>query len=334
MTDKNSPAGDTSTLARLGLACGIMALYLLSQGGVLNLLMGLGLLLTGLAIVHSARVHRRLLAQASQIETERAALRTELSERQAMTLKETRLLAAVCHDLRQPIYSIALLTGAFQRIGAADGAIARQINASVKAMDEMVEGLLEAARLNSGALPDQPGPASMKQLLADIALQFSVQACSSGLTLQVKPSDLWAQTDAGQVQRILANLVSNAIRYTPRGGSIVVRCRLRGDRVWLQVWDTGVGIAKADRQRIFDEFVQVDGPVVTGRKGLGLGLSIAHQLAQRQGHPLVLRSRPGRGSLFAIGLRRVPGSMTLRGSEPRATTTRMRSTSVSEVISC
>jgi two-component system, sensor histidine kinase len=315
MTDKISPAGDTSTLAWLGLACGIMALYLLSQGGVLNLLMGLGLLLTGLAIVHSARVHSRLLAQASRIETERAALRTELSERQAMTVKETRLLAAVCHDLRQPIYSIALLTGAFQRIGAADG------------------GLLEAARLNSST-PDKLGTASMKQLLTDIALQFSVQACSRGLTFQVKPSDIWAQTDEGQVRRILANLVSNAIRYTPQGGSIVVRCRLRGDRVWLQVWDTGVGIAKADRQRIFDEFVQVDGPVVTGRKGLGLGLSIAHQLAQRLGHPLVLRSRPGRGSLFAIGMRRAPGSMTLRGHEPKATSTQMRSASVSEVISC
>jgi two-component system, sensor histidine kinase len=216
-------------------------------------------------------------------------------------------LASVSHDLRQPLHSIALLTGAFQREGAINGVMAGQINASVQAADQMLSALLEVSRLDSGTLPLRLGPLSMEVLLADVAQQFSAQARRQGLSLQFRQTDTWVRSDAYQVRRVLANLVSNAIRYTSQGG-VLVRCRTRGGRVWLQVWDSGVGIARADRQRIFDEFVQVSG-AVQGGKGLGLGLSIVHKVAQRLGHPLVLRSRVGRGSLFAIGLARLDGAV-------------------------
>jgi CheY-like chemotaxis protein len=99
----------------------------------------------------------------------------------------------------------------------------------------------------------------------------------------------------------MANLVANAIRYTD-AGHVIVRCRLRGTMAWLQVWDSGRGIAPQDRQRIFEEFVQLDHTRSLGAEGLGLGLAIVHRVTQRLGHRVVLRSRPGRGSLFSIGV--------------------------------
>lgn len=288
----------------------LMALYLVMQGRVLDGGIALGLLIATGLLIRLARLQNTLMTQAQVLAEERVALLAELEDQRAAAQRanedKTRFLAMVSHDLRQPMHSISLLTGALRdRSGArgdtGDGEIVGQIVASVQAMDEMLGALMDVSRLDDGTLPLQVGPLSLKPLLFGTALQFAAQAGAKGLSFQVDPGAAVVLSDAYQLQRVVANLVANAIRYTTHG-SVRVRCRRRGSRVWLQVWDTGVGIARADRQRIFDEFVQVESTDGHRSTGLGLGLAIVNRVAQRLGHPVVVRSRPGRGSMFAIGV--------------------------------
>jgi CheY-like chemotaxis protein len=115
------------------------------------------------------------------------------------------------------------------------------------------------------------------------------------------PSNSWVRTDAILLERILLNLVSNAVRYTSRGG-VVVGCRRRGDSVRIEVWDSGIGVAEGEHRSIFGEFYQVDAPLPSQRAGLGLGLSIVDGLCRLLGHPIELASRPGKGSRFAVSV--------------------------------
>lgn len=283
---------------------------LLFEGG-LNAIIGAGLFVVVVLLMRLARVHNALMTQALLESAQRAVLLAELETQrlsaEAANQAKTRFLAMVSHDLRQPLHSIALLSVALGRKaqdGEAVEALGGQISASVQAMDSLLGALLEVSRLDHGTLPLQVTTVPLAGLLDDTALQFAAQASERGLVLQVH-ADTAAHvvSDNYQLRRLLANLVANAIRYTSRGG-VVVRCRVRGSVAWLQVWDSGQGIARADRQRIFEEFVRLPQQHNPGPQpqGLGLGLSIVRKVAQRLNHPVVVRSRLGRGSLFGIGL--------------------------------
>lgn len=285
----------------------LMTVYLVRCGGLLNLALALGSLVTVVLLIRLARAQNALTTQALLEAEERralaAALEVERAAAEAANQAKTRFLAMVGHDLRQPMHSIALLSGVLRHRPTGDHTrLGAQLGASVQAMDDLISALLEVARLDDGTLPLQVGPLPLTPLLDCTALQFAAQAHAKGLAFRVRASALCVLSDAYQLRRVLANLVSNAIRHTPKGG-VLVRCRVRGSTAWLQVWDSGVGIAPADRHRIFDEFVQLEAaPLRQGIHGVGLGLAIVRKVAQRLGHPVVLRSRVGRGSMFAIGV--------------------------------
>ena len=149
----------------------------------------------------------------------------------------------------------------------------------------------------------QPQHFALNDVFRKLKLHFEPTAFEKGLDLRFRGAALHAFADPVLVERVLRNLVSNAIRYT-NDGSVLVSARQRGDRLLLQVWDTGVGIREREQERIFEEFYQVPDPVVAldphQRKGLGLGLAIVKRLAALMQAPLSLRSRPGHGTVFSI----------------------------------
>jgi two-component system, sensor histidine kinase len=285
----------------------LIPVALASDGGLLNLLVGVGFLVASILLIRLATAQSALVTRAMQNAEERLALLQELEARrqeaQHANQAKTRFLAAASHDLRQPIYSIALLTDVLARRPGSDDSVLGQITASVEVMDSMLSALLEVSRLDVGALPLNLAPFPLAPLLDRSKLQFEAQAVVRGIRLEVRcGGDWWVASDIHQLQRIVANLVSNAVHFTRLGG-VLIRCRRRGDRVWIQVWDSGVGIARQDQGRIFGEFVQITEHASVGaRQGIGLGLSIVQRLAQRLGCPMRLHSRPGRGSVFSLGV--------------------------------
>jgi CheY-like chemotaxis protein len=174
-------------------------------------------------------------------------------------------------------------------------------------MNELFNALLDMSKLDAGVLAPDIADFPVGHLLDRIETTFAAAASEKGLRLSVVPSRAWVRSDAILLERILLNLVSNAIRYTSSGG-VVVGCRRRGDSVRIEVWDSGIGVAPDQQQSIFGEFYQVGAPVPDqggGRRvGLGLGLSIVDGLGRLLGHPIDLVSRPGNGSRFAVSVPR------------------------------
>ncbi len=266
---------------------------------------GLGFFMTVGVMLILARAHNASHTRTMLVAEERKVLVDELNtqrrEAQRASVAKTFFLASVSHDLRQPMHSIALLVAAARRRGVAEAETIEQIGASVQAMDTLLSALLEVSKLDSGAVPLQIRTFPVAEVLQRVHAQFHPQAQAQGLRLDLVESPAWVRSDFFQLERVLCNLVANAIRYT-QAGRVGVRCRQRGDTLWVQVWDTGIGIAREHRGRVYDEFYQVHRTPRQGKGGLGLGLSIVQRTAHRLNHGLRMRSRLGRGSLFEIGV--------------------------------
>jgi CheY-like chemotaxis protein len=172
-------------------------------------------------------------------------------------------------------------------------------------MDEMFRTLLDVSKLDAGAVKPQVSTFALGPVLARARLEFEPQARVKGLRLRVRRTSAFAQSDPALVERILRNLISNAIRYTDRGG-VVVSCRRRRGAVRVCVYDSGVGIEQADQSLVFEEFYQVGNSERDRSKGLGLGLAIVERLARLLSAPVTLISRKKHGSLFAFDLQ--PGN--------------------------
>ncbi|ANB16051.1 hybrid sensor histidine kinase/response regulator [Dokdonella koreensis] len=210
---------------------------------------------------------------------------------------KTRLLAAVSHDLAQPLNAAHLFVHALvQRLAHPEYREALgHIDGALGSAEELLAGLLDVSRLDAGGLVPARQSFRVDTLLRGLAAEFGVLAQQKGLRLAYVASSAWLDTDPQLLRRVLQNFLANAVRYTPYG-RIVIGGRRRGDRLRIEIWDSGPGIAAADRTVIFEEFRRLgrDG------QGLGLGLSIAERIARLLGLPLSLRSWPGRGSVFAI----------------------------------
>lgn len=276
-----------------------------TSGAYFLVIHGLIFCAVGCFIVRCGWLQNALMTQILQLNQERAKLTVDLESQRAAAQHahevKTRLLTTVSRDLQEPMHSMAALLDSLRLHASNPTELLAQMSASMEATESMLQALSEVSQIDSGSLPLQQETLALDVLLRRIELQFSAQAVSKGLRLNIMPCALRVRSDAFQLQRIVANLVANAIRYTVQG-HIVVRCRLRRSVLWLQVWDSGVGIARENRQRIFEEFVQLSTLPSQQACGLGLGLSIVQKLAQRLDHPLQLRSRWGRGSVFAVGL--------------------------------
>jgi CheY-like chemotaxis protein len=205
------------------------------------------------------------------------------------------------------------------------------INQSVDALDGLFSELMDITKIDSGGVEPRPTDFQLDEVFRKIRLHFEPIAFEKGLALTVRGGHRHAYADPVLVERIVRNLTSNAIRYTNDGG-VLVCARTRGSRLVLQVWDTGVGIQAADRERVFDEFVQVhdnaNAPEPHQRKGLGLGLAIVRRLAALMNAPLTLRSIAGKGSVFTLelplGRARQAAALPGRSSAPLGLTLQRR----------
>lgn len=265
------------------------------------------------------RLAERLHAHAVDTETRvRDATSDLLRQKQASdaaTSAKSRFLAAASHDLRQPLHTMMLLVGALrERLQESDVETSRltaNIEGSALAMGMLLNALLDLSRLDAGTIVARPECFPIANLLDNLAIQFAPLAQEKGIRLRIHRSDLNLFSDPTLLERILANLLSNAIRYTDAGGVLLGVRRVQKDWARIEIWDTGPGIPPEYQERIFDEFFQLDGREDRSHgKGLGLGLSIVKRLVRLLGSGVELHSRPGKGSRFsvrAIRCERSPG---------------------------
>jgi signal transduction histidine kinase len=242
--------------------------------------------------------YTRLLHESHALRFEREAL---LAQAQAAREAQTRFLAAASHDLRQPVHALGLLAAQAQAElhGRRAADTAAQLQAMAQALDSLVEALLDVSRLDGGALVPQLRAVPLAALFDRLAPEFAVLAADRALQWRLRPTTLWVRSDEVQLERLLRNLLSNALHYTQQGG-VLLAARRRGDQARISVWDTGPGIAAEHQARIFGEFVQLQNPGRDRRRGHGLGLAIVERLARLLEHTVSLRSRPGRGSCFSV----------------------------------
>ena len=268
-----------------------------------------------------ARTYGHALAQAIRLKTRtdelaaRLRIETGLAEQarrdaEAANRAKTQFLAAASHDLRQPLHAMGLFAEALrQRSHSAEVTpLVNSINESVDALEGLFSELLDITRIDSGGVDVNQAPVPMRELFARLRLHFEPIAFEKGLLLSWRGEPHVAQADPLLLERIVRNLVSNALRYTEDGG-VLVSCRPRrakdGERLLLQVWDSGIGIGQESLPRIWDEFFQAEGkrPLAPHhRKGLGLGLAIVRRLAALMDAPVTVRSRVGHGTVFSIQL--------------------------------
>jgi signal transduction histidine kinase/CheY-like chemotaxis protein len=216
---------------------------------------------------------------------------------------KTRFLASASHDLRQPLHTIGLLVDVLRDRSRdpEQKRLAERIRFGVVAMEDLFKGLLDISRLDAGMVRANRIGTPLAPTLRSVHASFEAQAEEKGLLLRVRTSNLWVDTDPMILERILDNLVSNAIRYTS-SGKVLIGCRRRGPSVEVQVLDTGAGFTPQESERIFEEFYQLHNPERDRTTGLGLGLSIVKRSAELLGHRIEVRSVPGRGSCFSIFL--------------------------------
>lgn len=228
-------------------------------------------------------------------------LKEERDRAEQASLAKSRFLAAASHDLRQPVHALSMLTEAFCRDGmtAANLRVLALMRQSVEAMDALFDALLDVSRLDAGVIVPQVQAFAIGPLLARLAAELGPRAEAKGLRLVVHPCTQVVRGDPVLTERIIRNLLDNAVRYTERG-RVVVGCRRRGPSLSVEVWDTGPGIPAEEQARVFEEFHQLGNPERDRTKGLGLGLAIVRRLAGLMAMPLELRSAPGRGSVFRL----------------------------------
>ncbi|MBS7601130.1 PAS domain-containing hybrid sensor histidine kinase/response regulator [Pseudomonas sp. RC2C2] len=222
-------------------------------------------------------------------------------EAEQANLSKTKFLAAVSHDLLQPLNAARLFTSALLEQSSANPALVRNVSNSLDDVENLLGTLVDISKLDAGVIKADLATFAVSDLLDNLAAEYAHAAASEGLRLDYVPCRLSVHSDIQLLARILRNLLSNAIRYTPRG-RVLLGCRRRGATLWIEVWDTGIGIAEDRREEVFQEFKRGDIQRPDQDRGLGLGLAIVDKIAGILGHRLQLRSVPGKGSVFAIGV--------------------------------
>jgi signal transduction histidine kinase/ActR/RegA family two-component response regulator len=258
------------------------------------------------AVIFSmARTFNANYADALRLRFENLDLVEDLRRRNELVeqayLDKSRFLAAASHDLRQPIHALGLFVGALRAITLPPQALrlVEQIDASAVAMDGLFSSLLDISRLDAGVVEVRRQSFAIQPLLDRICRDCAEEAMIKEIALVTHPSSAIVRTDPVLTERILRNLIANAVRYT-KEGRVVVGCRRRDGFVRVEVWDTGPGIPEAQQEKIFQEYYQLQNPERDRAKGLGLGLAIVRRLADLLEAELTLRSRPGRGSCFSV----------------------------------
>eukprot|EP01034_Spumella_vulgaris_P043120 gene43120-53520_t len=254
-----------------------------------------------------------------KLENERLVTELRAESRRALAAQEaaeqadrdkSRFLAAASHDLRQPLHAMGLFLETLQRspLNAYQQTVLGHAHAASGAAAEMLTTLLDYSRLEAGVVKVRPAAFSVQSLLTSLEQEFGVQADAAGLIYRTRETSAAAFADRSLVDLVMHNFISNALRYTSRGG-VLIACRQRGARLALEVWDTGHGIPEHQWEDIFKEFHQLGNPERDRRKGLGLGLAIVQRLAREMCTNVEVRSRLGKGSVFRLWLDNWQGAL-------------------------
>lgn len=291
-----------------------MALHLLFSGdAVMRAILGLlAIYVLGVAasLTENYRITRESVAlrfenrdYLARLEVERERERAARREADAANREKSRFLAAASHDARQPLHALGLFVDALREQPLAPPArkVVSSIEVAHSALVALHDGLLDVATHDAGGVTPRIAPVRLSDVLVLVEAESAPRAKARGLGLRFRARDVVVETDASLLLRVLRNLVANAITYTRRG-RVLVTARLRGDRVLVQVWDTGIGIAAEDQERIFDELFQVGNQARDREQGIGLGLAIARRLTRSLGSDVHVRSVLGRGSVFSFEL--------------------------------
>ncbi len=241
----------------------------------------------------------------AELKRQKAIADTARLQAEAANRSKTQFFAAASHDLRQPLHALGLFGAALsEKIRDPEVlSVVKSINTSVNALEELFHELLDISKIDAGIVRAETSDFQIGPILDRLRSEFGPEALEKGLRLRVRKSDAIVRSDPILVERVLRNLLTNAIRYTQKGG-IVLGCRARNDRLVIEIWDSGPRITPDQRQRIFEEFYQIDNVERSNRKGLGLGLAIVRRLAHLLGTEIGLVSQPGYGTVFRFGLPR------------------------------
>ncbi len=313
----------------------VLLMCLVAGGSATHVVLAVTVLAYGLTSLHYAANLNRTLVQTLHQRLELAALAADLQQQKERAeqagVAKNRFLAAASHDLRQPVHALSLFMGALrdQPLPPAAADLVRHAASTVDGLGGLFNALLDVSRLDAGMVQPAPRRFAIDALLQRVAEGEGTVAASKGLRLRLRlPREGTVpavRTDPVLLERMLRNLVNNAVRYTERGGVLIA---LRGPNgagsaLRLQVWDTGIGIPAQRQAEVFDEFVQLHNPQRDSRQGLGLGLAIVRRTAELLGIEVVLRSVPGRGSVFTLtlppgGAADVPAAVAVVATEPAA----------------
>ncbi|PXW77517.1 two-component system CheB/CheR fusion protein [Blastomonas natatoria] len=232
---------------------------------------------------------------------------------------KSRFLAVASHDLRQPLQSLALIQEMLRQ-SVTDPKAQEQIarfGLLLDAMAGMLNCLLDINQIESGVLEVSTVPFTLADLFDRLRNEFTPLTEAQGLALAVVPSSATVLSDARLLEAMLRNLLANAIKYTPPGGRILLGCRHPGAMLRIEVWDSGIGIKQDQLGPIFDEFYQIDNPGSSRERGFGLGLTIVREIGLLLGHPVTVRSRPDKGSVFAVTVPSAPSGDYTEQLAPR-----------------
>jgi signal transduction histidine kinase len=216
---------------------------------------------------------------------------------------KTQFFASASHDLRQPVQSLFFFAQALaERFKGHPGAeLLSSMELSLDALKMLLDSLLDVSRLDAGAVKPKPAEFPLASLIERLAAEYGPQAESRGISFRVVTTSAWVRTDPMLLERMVRNLIENALRYTARGG-ILIGCRRGQNTVRIAIVDTGIGISEHQHKLVFEEFVQIGNPERDRAKGLGLGLAIVKRLGALLDHGVTVKSEPGRGSAFSIEL--------------------------------
>ncbi|MEW5713186.1 hybrid sensor histidine kinase/response regulator [Pseudomonas sp. SB113] len=249
-------------------------------------------------LLEANRNLQQQIAQREQVEQE---LRDARDAAEAANRSKDKYLAAASHDLLQPLNAARLLISTLRErnLPSVEQVLVERTHQALEGAEDLLTDLLDISRLDQAAVKPDVALYRLDELFAPLVSEFQSVALAAGLNLRARTGHYAIRTDLRLVTRILRNFLSNACRYTDEG-CILLGARRRGDRLRLEVWDTGRGIAADRLDAIFLEFNQLDVGRASDRKGVGLGLAIVERIAEILGYPVAVRSWPGRGSMFSI----------------------------------
>lgn len=266
------------------------------------------------AIVLQQQVHQRteeLVAAKRGLEKSNREMLEAKEAAEIANRSKSSFLTAAGHDLLQPLNAARLLLSALSEASlSADGQhLVGQVDRALASIEDLIKSVLDISKLDAGVMVANKGAVRVRDVLASVAGEFAPMASQKGLRISVRAPDVTLLSDPVLLKRIISNLVSNAVRYTPEGG-VLLGARRRADKIRLDVIDTGVGIPASWHESIFEEFqrgpaASQDGP---GGEGLGLGLSIVRRMCDTLGHSLAFRSVAGRGSRFSLDVPLLDGA--------------------------